>query len=313
MSAILFPLPTTLDLTSAPISARPSAALRAALWMVGTLFSFSTMAIAVRELLDTMGTFEVLFFRSLVSLLMVLAVVPRYGLGALRTRRIGLHVVRNLLHYCGQYAWVYAIAFLPLATVFAIEFTMPVWTAALAVMLLGERLNRGRVVMLMTGIAGILIILRPGLAFIHPAALVMLGGSLAFATTMITTKRLSATDSPLVILFYMSVIQLPLGLIPALPAWVTPTVADLPWVVGVGVAGYSAHYCMTRAFRLADATLVVPLDFLRLPLIAVVGALFYREPIELATMLGAVVMFAGTYYSVSRESRARPATAATAR
>lgn len=281
--------------------------------MCGTLVSFSTMAIAVRELLDTMGTFEVLFFRSLVSLLMVLAIVPRYGLGALRTRRFGLHLVRNLFHYCGQYAWVYAIAFLPLATVFAIEFTMPVWTAVLAVLLIGERLNRGRVVMLMTGLAGILIILRPGFAFIHPAALVMLGGSLAFATTMITTKRLSSTDSPLVILFYMSVIQLPLGLIPALPVWVMPTVADLPWVVGVGVAGYSAHYCMTRAFRLADATLVVPLDFLRLPLIAVVGALFYREPIELATMLGAVVMFAGTYYSVSRESRARPATAASAR
>jgi drug/metabolite transporter (DMT)-like permease len=300
-------------LTSAQIPARPSAALRAALWMCGTLVSFSTMAIAVRELLDTMGTFEVLFFRSLVSLLMVLAIVPRYGLGALRTRRFGLHLVRNLFHYCGQYAWVYAIAFLPLATVFAIEFTMPVWTAVLAVLLIGERLNRGRVVMLMTGLAGILIILRPGFAFIHPAALVMLGGSLAFATTMITTKRLSSTDSPLVILFYMSVIQLPLGLIPALPVWVMPTVADLPWVVGVGVAGYSAHYCMTRAFRLADATLVVPLDFLRLPLIAVVGALFYREPIELATMLGAVVMFAGTYYSVSRESRARPATAAGAR
>jgi drug/metabolite transporter (DMT)-like permease len=282
--------------------------------MCGTLLSFSTMAVAVRELLDTMGTFEVLFFRSLVSLLMVLAVVPRYGFGALRTRRLGLHVVRNLLHYSGQYAWVYAIAFLPLATVFAIEFTMPVWTAVLAVMLIGERLNRGRVVMLLTGLAGILIILRPGFAFIHPAALVMLGGSLAFATTMITTKRLSSTDSPLVILFYMSVIQLPLGLIPALPFWVTPTVADLPWIVGVGVAGYSAHYCMTRAFRLADATLVVPLDFLRLPLIAVVGALFYREPIQLATMLGAVVMFAGTYYSVSRESRAAPvAPAASAR
>ena len=281
--------------------------------MCGTLVSFSTMAIAVRELLDTMGTFEVLFFRSLVSLLMVLAIVPRYGLGALRTRRFGLHLVRNLFHYCGQYAWVYAIAFLPLATVFAIEFTMPVWTAVLAVLLIGERLNRGRVVMLITGLAGILIILRPGFAFIHPAALVMLGGSLAFATTMITTKRLSSTDSPLVILFYMSVIQLPLGLIPALPVWVMPTVADLPWVVGVGVAGYSAHYCMTRAFRLADATLVVPLDFLRLPLIAVVGALFYREPIQLATMLGAVVMFAGTYYSVSRESRARPVAAAGAR
>jgi len=284
-----------------------SAALRAALWMAGTLLSFSTMAIAVRELLDTMGTFEVLFFRSLISLLMVLAFVPRYGMGALRTHRIGLHVVRNLFHFAGQFAWVYAIAFLPLATVFAIEFTMPVWTAVLAALLLGERLNAGRVVMLVLGLAGVLIILRPGFAFIHPAALVMLGGSVAFATTMIATKRLSSTDSPLVVLFYMSVIQLPLGLIPALPDWVTPTLADLPWVLGVGVAGYSAHYCMTRAFRLADATLVVPLDFLRLPLIALVGALFYDEPIQLATMLGAVVIFAGTYYSVSRESRARPA------
>jgi len=289
------------------------AALRAALWMVGTLLSFSTMAIAVRELLDTMGTFEVLFFRSLVSLAMVLAIVPRYGIGALRTKRIGLHTIRNLFHFCGQFAWVYAIAFLPLATVFAIEFTMPVWTAVLAVLLLGERLNGGRVTMLVMGLAGILIILRPGFAFIHPAALVMLGGSIAFAATMIATKRLSSTDSPLVVLFYMSVIQLPLGLIPALPDWVTPTVADLPWIAGVGVAGYSAHYCMTRAFRLADATLVVPLDFLRLPLIALVGAVFYSERIELVTMLGAAVIFAGTYFSVSRESRRRPAAAASAR
>ncbi len=281
--------------------------------MAGALLSFSAMAIAVRELLDTMGTFEVLFFRSLVSLFLVLAFVPRYGLGALRTRRIGLHTIRNLFHFCGQFSWVYAIAFLPLATVFAIEFTMPVWTAVLAVLLLGERLNRGRVVMLATGLAGILIILRPGFALIHPAALVMLGGSLAFASTMIATKRLSSTDSPLVVLFYMSLIQLPLGLIPALPDWVMPTLADLPWIACVGVAGYTAHYCMTRAFRLADASLVVPLDFLRLPLIALVGAVFYSEPIELATMLGAIVMFAGTYYSVSRESRSRPATVAPAR
>lgn len=286
--------------------------LRGVLWMVGALLSFSTMAISVRELLDTMGTFEILFFRSLVSLIMVLAIVPRYGFGALRTQRIGLHTVRNLLHYCGQFAWVYAIAFLPLATVFAIEFTMPVWTAVLAVLFLHERLNAGRVAMLVLGIVGILMILRPGFAFIHPAALVMLGGALAFATTMVTTKSLSSTDAPIVVLFYMSVIQLPLGLLPALPHWVAPTVADLPWIVGVGVAGYTAHYCMMRAFRLADATIVVPIDFLRLPLIAVVGALLYHEPIQLETMLGAAVIFAGIYFSVSRESRRRPASTASA-
>jgi len=277
--------------------------------MVGALLSFSIMAIAVRELLDTMGTFEILFLRSLVSLIMVLAVLPRYGIAALGTRRLGLHTVRNLCHFGGQFAWVYAIALLPLATVFAIEFTMPVWTAVLAMLLLGERLNRGRAVMLVLGLAGILIILRPGFAFIHPAALVMVAGSLGFAATMVATRRLSSTDSPLVVLFYMSVIQLPLGLLPALPDWVTPTLADLPWVIAVGAAGFAAHYCMTRAFRLAEATLVVPIDFLRLPLIALVGGLFYSEPVDIATMLGAAVIVSGTYYSISRESRRRPVAA----
>ena len=293
--------------------ARGHHALRAAAWMGGALLCFSLMAVAVRELLDTMGTFEILFFRSSISFLMVLAVLPRYGIGALRTRRIGLHATRNVLHFGGQAAWVYAIGVLPLATVFAIEFTMPVWTAVLAMLLLGERLNHGRIVMLVLGLAGILIILRPGLAVIHPGALATLAAAVCFASVMVATKRLSATDSPLAVLFYMSVMQMPLGLAPALPDWVTPTLADLPWIVAVGGAGFGSHYCLTRAFMLADATFVVPLDFLRLPLIAVVGALFYGEPIELVTLLGAAVIFAGIYYSLTRERRARAGTAETSR
>jgi drug/metabolite transporter (DMT)-like permease len=273
--------------------------------MGGALLSFSLMAVAVRELLDTMGTFEVLFFRASVSLLIVLAVLPRYGVAALRTGQIGLHATRNVLHFGGQAAWVYAIGVLPLATVFAIEFTMPVWTAVLATVLLGERLNQGRVVMLVLGLAGILIILRPGLAVVHPGAAATLAAAIAFASVMVATKRLSATDSPLAVLFYMSVMQMPLGLVTALPGWVAPTAADLPWIIVVGIAGFSSHYCLTRSFMLADATLVVPLDFLRLPLIAVVGALFYSEPIELFTMLGAAVIFAGIYYSLTRERRPR--------
>jgi drug/metabolite transporter (DMT)-like permease len=261
------------------------------------------MAVSVRELLHSMGNFEILALRSLVSLLLVLAVLPRLGLGRLRTRRFGLHAVRNVLHLAGQYAWVYAIAMLPLATVFAIEFTMPVWTAVLATLVLGERLNRGRIVMLVLGIAGILIILKPGFALVHPAALVMLAGSFAYASMNIATKRLSESDSALAVVFYMAAIQLPLALLPALPQWVTPQPKDLPWIILVGSAGLTAHFCLTRAFRIADATLVVPVDFLRLPLIAVVGMIFYGEPLEISTMLGAAVIFAGTYYSIRRESR----------
>jgi drug/metabolite transporter (DMT)-like permease len=277
--------------------------LRGALWMGGAVLSFAIMAIAVRELLRHMGSFEILFFRTLVSLGIVLAAVPRYGFGVLRTRRLGLHTLRNVLHFAGQYSWVYAIAMLPLATVFAIEFTMPVWTAVLATLILGERLNFGRVVMLALGIVGILVILRPGAGFIHPAALVMLAGSVAYASTMISTKRLSQTDSALGILFYMSLVQTPLALLPALPQWAAPRIVDLPWILAIGAGSFAAHYSLTRAFRLADATLVVPIDFLRLPLIAVVGALAYGEPIDPVIMLGAAVIFSGTYYSIRRESR----------
>jgi len=271
--------------------------------MGGALISFSLMAVSVRELLHSMGNFEILALRSLVSLLIVLAVLPRLGLDRLRTRRFGLHVARNVLHLGGQYAWVYAIAMLPLATVFAIEFTMPVWTAILATLILGERLNRGRVVMLVLGLAGVLVILKPGFSIVQPAALVMLAGSFAYASMNIATKRLSESDSALAVLFYMAAIQLPLALVPALPQWVAPQLKDLPWIILVGSAGLTAHFCLTRAFRVADATLVAPIDFLRLPLIAVVGMLFYGEPLELSIMLGAAVIFAGTYYSIRRESR----------
>jgi len=274
--------------------------------MGGALLSFALMAISVRELLHTMGSFEVLFLRSAVSLLILLAILPRFGGRVLLTQRFGLHVVRNVLHFGGQYAWVYAIGALPLATVFAIEFTMPVWTAVLASLILGERLNRGRVVMLGMGLAGILIILKPGFQQVPPAALVMLAGSFAYASTMIATKRLAGHETVFAVLFYMAAIQVPLGLVFALPAWITPGLAELPWIVAVGATGLSAHMCLTRAFRIADATLVVPFDFLRLPLIAVVGMLFYGERLQPAVFLGAAIIFAGTYYSIRRESRRQP-------
>jgi drug/metabolite transporter (DMT)-like permease len=252
-----------------------------------------------------MGSFEILFIRSFMSLLFLLFLLPSRGLAALRTRHLGLHVLRNVFHFGGQYAWVYAISLLPLATVFAIEFTMPVWAAVLAMIFLGERLNQGRAVMLALGIVGVFVMLRPGVAAIQPAALVMLLGAFAYASTMVATKRLSGRDSAFAILFYMAVIQLPLGLVPALPQWVWPGMRDLPWVIAIGAVGLSAHYCMTRAFRIADAMVVVPIDFLRLPLIAVVGMLFYNEPLELSIMLGAGVIFSGTFYSIRRESMGR--------
>ena len=277
--------------------------LRGALWMSGAVLSFCAMAIAARQLLDHTGTFEILFFRTGVALLIVLAVAARTGIATLRTRHIGVHLWRNLFHLGGQASWVFALGALPLATVFAIEFTAPIWTAVLATLMLGERMNRGRMMMLALGFAGVLVILRPGFAIVQTAALVMLFGSLCFAVQMIGTKRLSGTDSPLAVLFWMSVIQTPLCFAAALPGWSTPLAGDWPWIGAIGVGSFTAHYCLTRAMRLADATVVVPVDFFRLPLIAVVGALFYGEPFDPAVILGAVMIFSGVWYSLANEKR----------
>jgi drug/metabolite transporter (DMT)-like permease len=275
--------------------------LRAVLWMSCAVLSFSLMAVAVRELLHTMGVLQILFLRTLVTFLMVVAIVPRIGLAPLSTRRFPAHLGRALMHLGGQWCWMYAIAALTLATVFAIEFTMPVWVALLAVVFLREHMNPGRVVALVAGLVGIAVILRPGLGAFHPAALVMVLGSLFYAGNMIMTKRLSSTDSPLAVLFWMSATQLPITFAGALPGWVTPGVADLPWIAVIGAGSFIAHYSMTRAMKLGDATLVVPIDFLRLPLIAAVGALFYDEPLEAAVFIGAAIIFAGSYYSLMRE------------
>jgi drug/metabolite transporter (DMT)-like permease len=277
--------------------------VRAVLWMSCAVLSFSFMAVAVRELLRHMGAFEILFLRTLVTMLLVGAVIARAGTATLRTHLFRFHLARALMHLGGQYCWIYAIGALTLATVFAIEFTMPVWVAVLATLFLGERMNASRVAMLVLGLAGIAIILRPGAGGLDPAALVMVLGSVFYAGNMVMTKRLSATDSPLAVLFWMSLTQLPLTLATALPQWVTPRPVDLFWAVVIGSGSFVAHYSMTRAMKLGDATLVVPIDFLRLPLIAVIGALFYGEPLDPATFAGAAVIFAGTYYSLARETR----------
>ena len=269
--------------------------------MGGAVFSFAAMAIGVRELLGTMEPFEVLFIRSVGMLAIVLALLPRAGLATLRTRRFRLHVWRNLFHFGGQWSWIYAIGALPLATVFAIEFTMPVWTALLAFFFLQERLSFPRLVMLACGIAGVLIILRPGSAPLEPAAFIMLAGAFGYAAQMIYTKRIVATDTSLAVLFWMPLMQAPLALAAAIPDWVAPRLADLHWMLLLGIGSYTAHYCMTRAMKIADATVVVPVDFARLPLIAVVGALFYAEPFDPLVLAGAALIFGGTYYSLSRE------------
>jgi drug/metabolite transporter (DMT)-like permease len=189
-----------------------------------------------------------------------------------------------------------------LATVFALEFTTPVWVALLAFIFLGERMHPGRLIAISSGLVGVIIILRPGMNMVDPAAFIMIGATFCYAVSYISTKSMTKTESPLVILFYMFLIQFPLSLFPAIFTWVTPASADIPWIILVGVGAVSSHYCLTRAFQVADTLTVIPIDFLRLPVVAILGYLIYGEELEIALAFGAIIIFLGNYYNIKYES-----------
>jgi drug/metabolite transporter (DMT)-like permease len=259
--------------------------------------------VATRELSAKMSLFEIMFFRNSTALLFLSPFLARIGVRGLATEKFKLHASRAVIQFGAQYSWVYGVALLPIAEVMALEFSIPIWVALLAIPFLRETMPFHKWAATALGFAGVLIILRPGLAVVQPAALIVLAGCIAFAANHVMIKYLTRTESALVIVFYINVCQLPLSLVPSLFTWVTPDLTDVPWILMWGGAGLLGNYCMARALKLADATLLAPVDFLRLPATALAGYLVYREALDPLTALGAVVIFAGNYYSVRHETR----------
>jgi len=279
--------------------------VRVILWMIGALLSFSVMAVSIRELSrGGLSIFEILAIRSGIALLVLifLLLVHKDLRPHARPRRIGLNLFRNVVHYASQFSWALSLTMLPLAMVFALEFTMPAWTALLAVWFLHERLTPSRLGVVVLGLVGVLVILRPGIADFNPATILVLLAAFGYAITMITTKQLTATETTFGIVFWMAVIQFPLSLIGSNPAVFMhlETRHILP-VLGVGIAGLTSHYCLSNAFRSGDATLVVPLDFIRIPLIAVVGWTFYGEQLDIFVLLGALIIVGGVLWNLRSE------------
>jgi len=292
-----------------PPRGRPDAAaptFNAALWMTGAILSFCLMAVSARELSATMSPYQILLLRNLFGVAFIGLVVVRGDPAVLRSGQIGLQAIRHAIHFVGQVLWILALAWLPLALVFAVEFTSPIWGALTAVLLLGERLTRWRVLALLLGFAGVLVVVRPGLATLDPAILAILGAALAFGIINAMTKKLVQTDRPWGILFWMCLSQSVMCLPFVMPLWVTPSLADAPWIAGVAITGLSAHYCLTRALAMADAQVVLPMEFARLPIIALIGLAAYGEPLDPWIFLGAAVIFLGIWLNLRAEARRQP-------
>lgn len=279
---------------------------RAALWMTGAIAAFTSMAVAGRELSAVHDTFEIMMYRSFVGVAIVSLVLSVAGKwDQVTSRDLGLHMGRNLVHFTGQNLWFYAVTVIPLAQVFALEFTLPLWVIVLSPLLLGERMTPVRIAAALIGFAGILIVARPGATPVNLGVATAAASAIFFALTTIFTKKLTRTASIGCIMFWLTVMQAVLGVIAsAMDGAVTlPTLQTAPWLVVVGLAGLLAHFCITNALSIAPATVVVPFDFVRLPTIAVIGMLLYNEPLDLWVLVGAVVIFAGNYINILGETR----------
>lgn len=270
-----------------------------AMWMVGALTSTSMMAVSIREIGPGLSPFQILFIRSFIGLVVVATMIRLSGrTQQFFTNQPKLHFARSFFHFCGQYGWITGLTLLPLAEVFAIEFTAPIWTIILAAAFLNERITPAKVGSIFLAIVGVFIIVKPGDEIINPASLLVLATAVFFAASYVVTKLLAYTESPLTVLLYMSAVQCFLGFVFGIAGWVQPALSQWLWILALALAGLAAHYSITKALQIADTSMVVTIDLLRLPLISLVGIIVYGEYGTITLFVGGLLILVGNALNI---------------
>ncbi len=279
--------------------------------MAGWLTLMLIVAIAGRETTRELNVFQIMELRSVLGFFLLYPLLRlNGGFAAMRTSRPLQHIGRNLIHYAAQLGWFFALTLIPLGQVVSIEFTMPIWTAILAASFLGERITVWKALAIVLGVVGVIVIVRPATGAINPGQLIALAAAVGFGISIAMMKSLTRTESTLAIIFWMLVIQSAAGFFPALYVWKWPTAYAWGWIVVIAFCGTFSHYCMARAMLHADATVVLPMDFLRVPLTAAAGWLIYSERLDLFTVLGAALILTGNLLNLKTPDPV-PARAAT--
>ena len=269
------------------------------------LGSFTLVTISGRAAGQGIDTIHLIFYRSIVGLVLITTLVmfSRAGLRQLATRRLGHHALRNTIHFVAQYSWLSALLLIPLTQLIAIEFTAPLWVAILAPLVLRERLSLTRIIAAIVGFAGILVIVRPGSVPVSEGTIFAMVAAFGFAGSMITTKQLVRTETILCFLFHMSWMQLVIAGVPIIQNLQVPTPETAKWIVAMAMAAMMAHFSLARAFTYADAIIVAPMDFMRLPLLMVVGVLLYAERVDPIVLVGAALVVVANLINIFWERR----------
>ena len=289
---------------SAKLEAAIPVPMRGAVWIISAGAFWALMAVSIREAGHSVHVFEVVFFRTLFGALVMVPFLLKDGFERLRTRRLKMHGVRTVFGLGGMVTWFWAIAFMPIAEVTALGYAAPLFVIAGAGLVLKERVGLRRWIAVGVGLAGALIILKPGASALTAVAAVALLSAAFNGVGHLVVKVLARTDTPEAIVFYWTLFCIPMALVPALFVWSWPDAYAFAWLVVLGGAASAGHFCVARAFAVADASAVMPFDFIKLLFSAGAGFLFYAEQPVIWTWIGAAVIFAATLYTAHHEVQA---------
>jgi len=283
-----------------------SSNLRGFIWITLSTFAFMSMVMIVRHISDRYNTGELAFWRALIGLVLLTPIFIRSGSALFRTQQFRFHLLRNVMHFVGVAGWFYAISRMNLSTGMALQFTVPLFTILLAIFFLRERVDTARWVATIIGFAGVIVILRPGIEPVTLAAIAALVSALGYGAANIATKVLVRNCSSNTIVFYMNVMHLPMALCAAwaLGGISVPAATDIPWLIGLAASATLAHWLLAKALGEADASLIIVVDFTKLPWITLGAFIFFGETPTVWAWVGGMVIFASTVYIVRRAARA---------
>ena len=276
---------------------------RAVLLMTASTVIFGCMAVCIRLASEQLHPFEIAFFRNFFGLVFILPKLARHGPSLLRTNKLPLYVVRCLIGIVSMLAGFWAIVNLPLAQAIALSYSTPLFVTIGAVFVLGEIVRARRWTAVLVGFLGVVLIVRPGSDDFTTGSLVALMAAVASATVAISIKFLSRTEHPDAIVLYTTLLWVPMSLVPALFYWEMPVGITWVWIILAGGLGTTAHMFWTRALKLGDASMLTPISFLQILVVAVFGYFLFDEVLDRWTVLGAAVIFGSNVYIARRESR----------
>ena len=301
------PAPENLSLKStlSSLAAGMSGNLRGLVWMVGSTVLATAMLAAVRHVSAGIHPFEIAFFRQVFGLVVLLPWILHYGLAPFRTRLLRLHGLRAAFNLVAMLAYFTAVAAIPLAEVTALAFVAPIFATILAVLFLGEVVRLRRWAAILFGFAGVMVVLRPGVAVMQAGSMLVLFSAATWACALIVIKTLSRTESSLTITIYMSLLMAPFSLIPAIFVWQWPDLEQLGWLAATGALGTAAQLMLVQALKQAETQVVMPADFLKLIWAAVLGYLLFEQTPNSFIWLGGAMIFVSTSYIAWREHQLR--------